>query len=72
MAAAPVDYLVDVWNTEFNLPSSTVTSIQQTPDGYLWVGTYNGLARFDGARFVTKEPRGYVRAWPVAYPGPVS
>ena len=54
--AAPVDYLVDNWDTENNLPSSTVTSIVQTPDGYLWVGTYNGLARFDGARFVAYDP----------------
>jgi signal transduction histidine kinase/ligand-binding sensor domain-containing protein len=54
--AAPVNYLVDDWDTENNLPSSTVTSIAQTPDGYLWVGTYNGLARFDGARFVTFDP----------------
>ncbi len=54
--AAPVDYLVDGWDTENNLPSSTVTSLAQTPDGYLWVGTYNGLARFDGARFVAFDP----------------
>jgi len=47
------DYLIDVKDTEDNLPSSTVTAIVQTPEGYLWVGTYNGLARFDGARFVT-------------------
>lgn len=56
LRAAPTDYLVDGWDTENNLPSSTVTSIEQTPDGYLWVGTYNGLARFDGARFVTFDP----------------
>jgi len=56
VAAAPADYLVDGWDTENNLPSSTVTSIAQTPDGYLWVGTYNGLARFDGARFVVFDP----------------
>ncbi len=55
-SAAATDYLVDGWDTENNLPSSTVTSIEQTPDGYLWVGTYNGLARFDGARFVTFDP----------------
>ncbi len=54
--AAPADFLMDVWDTENNLPSSTVTSIAQTPDGYLWVGTYNGLARFDGARFVSFDP----------------
>lgn len=54
--AAPAEYLIDGWDTENNLPSSTVSSIQQTPDGYLWVGTYNGLARFDGARFVAFDP----------------
>jgi signal transduction histidine kinase/ligand-binding sensor domain-containing protein len=54
--AAPADYLVDVWDTENGLPGSTVTAIAQTPDGYLWVGTYDGLARFDGVRFVTFDP----------------
>ena len=53
LAAPPPDYLMDIWDTENHLPSSTVTAIAQTPDGYLWVGTYNGLARFDGAHFVT-------------------
>jgi signal transduction histidine kinase/ligand-binding sensor domain-containing protein len=49
------DYLTDVWDTESRprLPNSSVTSVAQTPDGYLWVGTYDGLARFDGVRFVT-------------------
>jgi signal transduction histidine kinase/ligand-binding sensor domain-containing protein len=56
LRAASTDFLVDTWNTENGLPSSTVTSIAQTPDGYLWVGTYNGLSRFDGARFVTFDP----------------
>ena len=56
LRAEPANYLVDKWDTEVSLPSSTVTSIAQTPDGYLWVGTYNGLARFDGARFVTFDP----------------
>jgi ligand-binding sensor domain-containing protein len=54
--AAPADYLVDVWDTENGLPGSTVTAIAQTPDGYLWIGTYDGLARFDGVRFVTFDP----------------
>lgn len=33
-----------------------MTAVAQTPDGYLWVGTYNGLARFDGVNFVTFDP----------------
>src|SRR4029077_10271555 len=50
------DYLIDVWTGENGLRSSSVTAITQTPDGYLWVGTYNGLTRFDGVRFVTSDP----------------
>ena len=55
-ANAPGDYLVDVWTPEKGLPDSSVTALAQTPDGYLWVGTYNGVARFDGVRFVTFDP----------------
>src|SRR5262245_16372517 len=57
-AAAPPqhDYVIDVWGTDRGLPTSFVTSIVQTPDGYLWVGTQNGLLRFDGQRFVGFDP----------------
>lgn len=50
------DFLLDVWDTESKLPNSSVTSIAQSADGYLWIGTYNGLARFDGVRFITFDP----------------
>ena len=50
------EYLTDVWTADNGLPDSSVTAIAQTPDGYLWVGTYNGLTRFDGLRFVTFDP----------------
>lgn len=46
------EYRIDVWQTADGLPGNTVTAIQQTPDGYLWIGTLNGLVRFDGIRFV--------------------
>jgi ligand-binding sensor domain-containing protein len=36
---------------EQGLPQNKVTAVVQTRDGYLWVGTYNGLARFDGVHF---------------------
>jgi ligand-binding sensor domain-containing protein/signal transduction histidine kinase len=45
------DYTVDSWQTPDGLPANTITAITQTPDGYLWLGTLNGLARFDGVRF---------------------
>jgi ligand-binding sensor domain-containing protein len=54
--AQPRDYLLDVWDTERGLPSSLVASVAQTPQGYLWVATQNGLLRFDGLRFVAFDP----------------
>ncbi|MGA8940461.1 MAG: two-component regulator propeller domain-containing protein [Acidobacteriaceae bacterium] len=39
------------WSTEEGLPQSSVHSIAQTPDGYLWIATEGGLARFDGITF---------------------
>jgi ligand-binding sensor domain-containing protein len=55
--AAPEDFLVQVWNTDEGLPHSTVTSMAQTPDGYLWLGTLlGGVSRFDGQRFVNFYP----------------
>jgi diguanylate cyclase (GGDEF)-like protein len=39
------------WDTASGLPHNRVTSLARTPDGYLWVGTAEGLARFDGDRF---------------------
>ena len=40
------------FTTGDGLPQNSVTSITQTPDGFLWVGTLRGLARFDGCEFV--------------------
>lgn len=45
------DFLITKWTTEDGLPQNTVTSILQTRDGYIWVGTFGGLARFDGIKF---------------------
>jgi signal transduction histidine kinase len=41
----------DVWLTRDGLPQNSVRAIVQTRDGYLWLGTWGGLARFDGVRF---------------------
>jgi signal transduction histidine kinase len=40
-----------VWNQQDGLPQDTVRALAQTPDGYLWIGTDEGLARFDGYEF---------------------
>lgn len=49
---AASDFLITNWRTEDGLPHSSVNSIVQSRDGYLWIGTYVGVVRFDGARFV--------------------
>jgi len=41
-----------VWLTENGLPQNTVQAIVQTRDGYLWFGTQEGLAKFNGTNFV--------------------
>ena len=44
-------YQVDHWTTDNGLPQNTVRAIVQTRDGYLWLTTFDGLARFDGVHF---------------------
>ncbi|MFN7963928.1 MAG: two-component regulator propeller domain-containing protein [Thermoanaerobaculia bacterium] len=50
----PSQYLVAAWQDE--LPQSSVQAIFQDHQGYLWVGTQNGLARFDGLEFEVFDP----------------
>ena len=51
-------YAIHCWLREDGLPQNTVTAVVQTQDGYVWVSTYNGLARFDGVRFTVFESGG--------------
>ena len=44
-------FRLDTWTTANGLPSNTISALRQTRDGYLWLATDNGLARFDGIRF---------------------
>ena len=46
-------YSRTTWTQQQGLPQDTVRAIAQTADGYLWVGTDEGLARFDGYEFTT-------------------
>jgi diguanylate cyclase (GGDEF)-like protein len=39
------------WTTRQGLPHNTINAIAQTPDGYLWLATWEGIARFNGHRF---------------------
>ncbi|MEI9865987.1 MAG: two-component regulator propeller domain-containing protein [Limisphaerales bacterium] len=44
-------YFPRSWKTDNGLPDNAVTAVVQTHDGYLWIGTYGGLVRFDGVHF---------------------
>jgi ligand-binding sensor domain-containing protein len=44
-------YVRQHWGTESGFPKGPVYSINQTADGYLWIGTEAGLVRFDGVKF---------------------
>ncbi|MBI3005975.1 MAG: hypothetical protein HYY49_11270 [Ignavibacteriales bacterium] len=50
-------FLHKVWQSEDGLPQNSITSLLQTQDGYLWIGTLEGLVRFDGARFTVFDKR---------------
>ena len=44
-------YLRKNFTIEDGLPANEVHAILQTQNGFLWLGTEAGLARFDGERF---------------------
>ncbi|MBP8274217.1 MAG: hypothetical protein KAY59_07270, partial [Acidobacteria bacterium] len=50
-ATASAQYTIDSWTTEQGLPQSSVGSVAQTADGFIWATTKGGLVRFDGVRF---------------------
>ena len=49
--ATAAQYHLNGWTAENGLPQNVIRGIAQTPDGYLWVATLDGVARFDGVRF---------------------
>lgn len=48
---ASAQYKIETWTAEQGLPQSSVGSVAQTPDGFIWATTLGGLVRFDGVRF---------------------
>ncbi|WP_420935367.1 ligand-binding sensor domain-containing protein [Alteromonas sp. A081] len=44
-------YSTQTWNTQNGLPHNSINALAQTSDGYIWAGTWEGLARYNGAKF---------------------
>ncbi len=51
-------YAHTLWKIRDGFPKGEISSIAQTPDGYLWLGTESGLFRFDGVRHTEWRPPG--------------
>ncbi len=45
------EFVATFWKREDGLPDNSVNVLLQTRDGYMWIGTEDGLLRFDGVRF---------------------
>jgi len=50
------DYSVRTWTSDNGLPVNSIRAIAQTPDGFIWLATEEGLVRFDGNSFFTFDP----------------
>jgi signal transduction histidine kinase/ligand-binding sensor domain-containing protein len=56
LPSASGEYLIQQWTSDDGLPQNSVIALAQTADGYLWLSTFGGLARFDGVRFEVFDP----------------
>jgi diguanylate cyclase (GGDEF)-like protein len=56
------DYARHTWSLESGLPQVSVNTMVQGPEGYMWFGTQDGLARFDGVRIQNMLPSVWVQA----------
>ncbi len=48
-------YIHEAWQTDNGLPQNSIDAIRQTKDGFLWLGTQEGLVRFDGVQFTVYD-----------------
>ena len=56
------DFVRTNWTTADGLPGMTITDIIQDKKGYIYIGTYDGLVRFDGVEFVN-----FTRTYDIKY-----
>ncbi|GJG89765.1 hypothetical protein tb265_49460 [Gemmatimonadetes bacterium T265] len=56
LSTAVGHYHLDVWRRQDAVRLAFTSNLVQTRDGYLWLSTQSGLARFDGVRFTVFDP----------------
>ena len=44
-------FAMETWTAEDGLPHNSLTALLQRQSGYIWAGSFNGLAQFDGEKF---------------------
>lgn len=59
-AANPVSCVVSIYNDRNGLPTGEANAVVQTPDGYVWIGSYAGLIRYDGTEFRNFSDEGFI------------
>jgi ligand-binding sensor domain-containing protein len=58
-AATNSAWSLHVWRSDDGLPNNRITSLAQTPDGFLWAANPSELVRFDGVRFEAFPPKAF-------------
>lgn len=53
------NFIYQNWTTKDGLPVNSISSVTQTQDGYIWLGTADGLVRFDGISFKSYKTEEY-------------
>ena len=51
-ASGDISYTTNLYNNRSGLPTSEANVVMQTADGYIWIGSYGGLIRYDGTNFI--------------------
>ena len=53
-------YVTTVYNEQNGLPTGEANIVMQTSDGYIWIGSYGGLIRYDGTNFRNYSVEGLI------------
>ena len=53
-------YVKTIFNEQNGLPTGEANTVVQTDDGYIWIGSYGGLIRYDGSNFLNFSTDGSI------------